>query len=156
MRNNYLLPNKYKKVGMWMFVPFCLMCLLCLLSGDLEFNYINIPALALLVEDFPEKHRVFEIVQNDPINEIAMLGLLVSLCLISLSKEKDEDEMTGQIRMSSFVWSLWTTAGILAFGVIFIYGFSFLYFCFGAIYLVFLLYIIKFNISMRRVRREAR
>ena len=149
MKNTYLLPNRFKRIGMWMFIPFCALCLWCIISGKLEFDYFQIPALAICFEELFGESSFFEVVKNDPINEIAMFGLLV----IALSKEQDEDEMTEQIRMSSFVWSLWITAVVLAFGILFIYQFSFLYFCFSAIYFVFLLYILKFNITMRKIRR---
>ena len=153
MKHTYLLPYKFKRIGMWMFIPFCAMCLWCIISGKLEFDYFQIPALAVCFEELLGESSLFEVVKNDPINEIAMLGLLASLCFIALSKEKDEDEMTEQIRMGSFVWSLWITAAVLAFGILFIYQTSFLCFCFCAIYFVFLLYILKFNITMRKLRR---
>ena len=153
---SYLLPYRFKRIGMWIFIPFCALSLWCIFSGELEFDYLHIPALAICVDELFDKASFLEIVQNDPINEIAMFGLLVSLCFIALSKEKDEDEMTEQIRMNSFVWSLWITAAVLAFGILFFYQFSFLYFCFSAIYFVFLLYILKFNITMNKIRRAER
>lgn len=153
MKSTYLLPYKFKRIGMWMFIPFCVLCLWCIISGELEFDYLQIPALAVCIEELFGESSLFEVVKNDPINEIAMLGLLVSLCFIALSKEQDEDEMTEQIRMGSFVWSLWITAAVLAFGILFIYQISFLVFCFSAIYFVFLLYILKFNITMCKLRR---
>ena len=85
-----------------------------------------------------------------------MFGLLISLCFTALSKEKDEDEMTGLIRMQSFVWSFWVTASVLAFGIIFIYNIAFMLFSFAAVYVVFLLYIVKFNLAMRSIRREGK
>ena len=85
-----------------------------------------------------------------------MLGLLVSVCFIALSKEKDEDEMTGQIRMQSFVWSFWVTAAILAFGILFFYGFSFLNFALAALFLAFIIYIVKFNLTMFCIRRAGK
>ena len=137
MNKNYLLPHRFKTAGIIMFFPFCAACLWLLLSGVLDCSYISWPALC-------------------PINEIAMLGLLASLCFIALSREKDEDEMTGHIRMQSFVWSFWVTAAVLAFGIIFIYGLAFMEFAFAAIFLVFVLYILKFNLTMRAVRRADR
>ena len=85
-----------------------------------------------------------------------MIGLLVSLCFIALSKEKDEDEMTAHIRMQSFVWSLWFTSAILAFGIIFIMGLDFLSFALFAFYLYYIVYILKFNFTMRAIRRAGR
>ncbi len=136
-----------------MFLPFFALCLWCIISGELDFDYFHIPALAVCIDGLIEESPLFEVVKNDPINEIAMLGYLVSLCFIALSKEHDEDEMTEKIRSGAFVWSLWITAAVLTFGILFIYEFRFLYFCFSAIYFVFLLYILKFNITMRKLRR---
>ena len=78
----------------------------------------------------------------------------LTFCLTSV--EKDEDEMTGLIRMKSFVWSFWMTAIIFALGVVFLYDTSFLFFSFAAIFLVFLLFIVKFNVEMCKVRRESK
>lgn len=85
-----------------------------------------------------------------------MFGLLISLCFTALSKEKDEDEMTGLIRMQSFVWSFWVTAAVLAFGIIFIYNIAFMLFSFAAIFVGFILYIIKFNLAMHAIRRDGK
>ena len=64
--------------------------------------------------------------------------------------------MTGQIRMQSFVWSLWLTSAVLAFGILFVRGFDFITFAFVAMYLYFLVYILKFNFTMHAIRRQGR
>ena len=54
----------------------------------------RLPALAIFPDStVTDPEEIFAVTENDPINEIAMLGLLASLCLIALSKEKDEDEI---------------------------------------------------------------
>lgn len=157
MNKNYLLPHTFKKIGAWMFLPFCAACLWLLLSGELDLGKLNWPAFCITPNDMLEEPGGwFDIIKNDPVNEIAMMGLLVSLCFIALSKEKDEDEMTGHVRMQSFVWSFWVTAAVLAFGIIFIYGLAFMEFTVAAIFLVFMLYILKFNLTMRAIRRADR
>ena len=135
--HNYLLPNAFKKVGMWMFLPFAALsiCLLC----SIDLPKIKIPWIGA-----------------DLLTELGMIGLLVSLCFIGLSREKDEDEMTGQIRMQSYVWSMWFTSAALAFGILFISGLDFIYFAFVAIYLYFIVFILKFNFTMRAIRRAGR
>lgn len=154
MVQNYLLPYGYKKAGMWMFIPFCAICLWCLFSGELEFNNLNCPCISLFSSNLgADEVKLFSIDTTDPINEIGMLGFLVSLCFIALSKEKDEDEMTSNIRMQSFVWSLWATAAVIAFGILFLYDVAFLTFSFAAIYFAFIIYILKFNFTMRKIRR---
>ena len=144
---DYLLPYSYKKVGMWMFLPFAAICLCLLFSVKLP--SISIPWIAI-------GDSIFYKGTADLLTEVGMMGLLVSLCFIALSKEKDEDEMTGQIRMQSFVWSLWFTAIILALGILFIMGLNFLAFACAAIYFYFLVYILKFNLTMKAIRREGK
>ena len=143
---NYLLPYVYKKIGMWMFLPFAALCLCILL--EVKLPEIMVPWIALGDE-------IFYTGQANLLTEAGMLGLLVSLCFIALSREKDEDEMTAHIRMQSFVWSLWFTSVILAFGILFIMGLNFLSFALIALYLYYLVYILKFNFTMRSIRRKA-
>ncbi len=145
--SDYLLPNSYKRIGMLMFLPFAAICL-CLLL-DVKLPSIEIPWIAIGDDLFYQG-------KADLLTELGMLGLLISLSFIALSREKDEDEMTGQIRMKSFVWSLWFTSFILAFGILFIMGVDFLYFSLAALYLYYLVYILKFNLTMKRIRRSAR
>lgn len=150
-----LLPYGFKTIGLIMFIPFCAICLWTLISGELEFSYLKWPCISFFASElFSEDFSLFTIGVTDPINEIGMLGLLVSLCFIALSKEKDEDEMTELIRMKSFVWSFWITAIVLALGVIFTFDTSFLCFAFVAIFLEFLVFIIIFNVEMSKIRRE--
>lgn len=144
---NYLLPNSYKKIGMLMFLPFAAICL-CLFL-DIKLPSIVIPWIGI-GDGFRYKEKA------DLFTELGMMGLLISLSFIALSREKDEDEMTGQIRMKSFVWSLWFTTFVLAFGILFIMGLNFLSFCFVDLYLYYLVYILKFNLTMRRIRRQGR
>ena len=130
-----------------MFLPFAALCLCLFFSVNLP--RVMIPWIAI-------GDNLFYKGEADLITTLGMLGLLVSLSFIALSREKDEDEMTGQIRMQSFVWSLWFTAIILALGILFIMGLDFLVFTCAAIYLYFLVYILKFNYTMKAIRREGR
>ena len=130
-----------------MFLPFAAICL-CLFL-DVKLPSVEVPWIAIGDDSFYQG-------KADLLTELGMLGLLISLSFIALSREKDEDEMTGQIRMKSFVWSLWFTSIILAFGILFIMGLDFLSFSLAALYLYYLVYILKFNLTMRNIRRKAR
>ena len=90
---------------------------------------------------------------TDPVNELAMLGLLLSIVFIALSKEKDEDEMTPIVRQKAFALSFWITVALYALVILFIYGISFLNFSFAMPYFFFVMYILIFNISMYKLRR---
>ena len=152
MRKNYLLPNYFKRIGLIMFIPFLALCI-WLLAGPGECNWfiINVPALFTL--NLANNAEWFTITTTDPVNEICMTGLLISIVFIALAKEKDEDEMTAVVRMQSFVWSFWCTAASELICILLVYDMAFLYFAFASIFIFFILFIIKFNSQMSKIRR---
>ena len=159
MKNNYLLPAKFKKIGMCLAIPFVLACLwLLFVPGAWDYNLCNIPVLSV-IGDGGLENSMFNIIETDPLDEIAMrvrravLGEIKEKCE-ALSKEKDEDEMTPVERQNAFVWSFWVTAVLYTLGIITIYGISFLSYSFVMPYIFFTLYIIKFNLSMHKLRRN--
>ena len=152
MKKNYLLPHAFKKIGLAMFVPFLAACVWLLLGpGECEWLSVKVPALLTL--DLMATSQWFGMTVTDPVNEICMLGLLISLVFLALSKERDEDEMTAAVRMQSFVWSFWCTAIVMLIAILFVNDFAFMYFAFASVFVCFILYICKFNYEMIKIRR---
>ena len=152
MKQNYLLPHGFKRVGLIMLVPFLTACI-WLLCGPCEGDWFLVDVPALFTLDIASTSEWFGMTATDPVNEICMLGLLVSLVFLALSKEKDEDEMTAVVRMQSFVWSFWCTAILLLVAILFVYDYAFLLFAFASMFVCFILYICKFNYEMIKIRR---
>ena len=153
MKKSYLLPVGFKKAGLWMVVPFFVLSVLYM-CGVLD--DVNLSAFDAWMPALVGYSGWFTIEDTNLIDEIAMLGLLVSLVFIGLSRERDEDEMTAHIRMQSFVWSTWATSIIIALSILFVFDGHFLYFMFLAMFLYLMLYIVKFNLAMHRERKEQR
>lgn len=151
MKKSYLLPVGFKKAGLWMVVPFLVLCVLCLcgVTDELNLSILSVKMPALI-----DYSGWFTMNKTNLIDEIAMLGLLVSLVFIGLSRERDEDEMTAHIRMQSFVWSAWATSAVVALGIFFVYDLEFVTFMFVAMYLYLMLYAVKFNLAMCCERKE--
>ena len=153
MKKNYLLPHNFKLIGLVMLLPFLVACIWLLLGpGECECLLVNVPALLTL--DLNSTSEWFGITKTDPVNEICMLGLLVSLVFVALSREKDEDEMTAVVRMRLFVWSFWCTAILMLVAILFVYDLAFMYFAFASVFICFILYICKFNYEMTLIRRS--
>ena len=152
MKQNYLLPHGFKRVGLIMLLPFLAACI-WLLCGPCEGDWFLVDVPALFTLDIASTSEWFGMTATDPVNEICMLGLLVSLVFLALSKEKDEDEMTAVVRMQSFVWSFWCTAILLLVAILFVYDYAFLLFAFASMFVCFILYICKFNYEMIKIRR---
>ena len=86
MKQNYLLPHGFKRVGLIMLVPFLVACI-WLLCGPCEGDWFLVDVPALFTLDIASTSEWFGMTATDPVNEICMLGLLVSLVFIALSKE---------------------------------------------------------------------
>ena len=152
MKQNYLLPHGFKRVGLIMLMPFLVACI-WLLCGPCEGDWFIVDVPALFTLDIASTSEWFGMTVTDPVNEICMLGLLVSLVFIALSKEKDEDEMTAVVRMQSFVWGFWCTAILMLVAILFVYDLAFMYFAFASVFVCFIMYICKFNYEMIKIRR---
>ncbi len=155
MKTDYLLPRRFKTVGLILAISFGILCLwvFSLRAPEPEFLNIEMPAIA---NQHIDGFAWFKMVETKLLDEIAMLGLLVSLCFISLSKGKDEDEMTEHLRSQAFAWAFWEAFGLTAIGILFAYSFSFLSFLLFAIYFAFITYILKCNWMMHKIRRMNR
>lgn len=77
----YQLPNKFKIVGL----------VLCIIS------IISISIVAFSLENFR---------YNDLLDRIAKTGMVLGLLIISISKEKIEDELIAKIRMQSYNYTV--------------------------------------------------
>jgi hypothetical protein len=80
----YQLPNKFKIIGI----------VLCIIS------IISISIVAFSLENFR---------YNDLLDRIAKTGMVLGLLIISISKEKIEDELIAKIRMQSYNYAVIAT-----------------------------------------------
>ena len=79
-----------------MLIPFSLICLWTLVSGELGFNYMNWPCISLFNSGLAsDKVTLFEIGTTDPIKEIGMLGLLFIVKFnVEMCKVRRESKMS--------------------------------------------------------------
>lgn len=153
MKKSYLFPNRFKKIGWIIAIPSLVILLLHffqIVSLDFSFKFIGIDEAFFDEESCPK----FEVVKADFLNTILPIIIIIGLLFIAFSKEKTEDEMIMQIREKSFVWAVMANSVILIIGILFTYGFSYLYLLGGAVYLVLILFITKFYYELRRLKKS--
>ena len=114
MKKSFLLPHSCMRVGLILLVPFFIMFCLEMAGAAPEIT-ITMPCLAN--NELLDGTVWFTLLQGEDIfMEIWILGLLVSLLFIALSKEKVEDEMILQIRLQSMLHALWDYFPVLCAG----------------------------------------
>ena len=87
-------------------IPFVLACLwLLFVPGAWDYNLCNIPVLSV-IGDGGLENSMFNIIETDPLDEIAMLGLLISIVFVALSKEngffEKIENLTNKIKKTQF------------------------------------------------------
>ena len=151
MKKSFLLPHYYMKVGLLMFVPFLIMCILELA----ELAPIIKVAMPYVYSDCFTSDTWFGIAESEDIyGEIWMIGLFLSLLFIALSKEKVEDEMLMQIRLQSLLFALWCTSALFIFETLFIYGLGYAFSLWAIIFVYLVIFILKFRYELYRLKMK--
>jgi hypothetical protein len=143
MENSLLIPGKYKVIGWIIFILSAFLGL-----ATLYWEY-QIPGFG-----FQLKENLFSFADYNLTNELALAGLIIGLMMIVFAREKIEDEYISLLRLKCWQWSV-----LISFGIVFIlnfviYGTAFIDFLIYNIFTVPLIFIVKFNFSLYRLRTE--
>ncbi len=144
MKQLPLFPHSWQKAG-YIILPL----FLAIGVAYLFFDY-NIPWLQY-------KHNpqnVFDFSDNNFTDEVASLGMIVSLLLIAFSKEKTEDEMIQFIRLESLHWAVYANYLVLALCIIFVYGGLFFHVMIWNMFTVLIIFIVRFKYLMFKYNKS--
>jgi len=145
MNTLQLFPNRYKKLGWFIFVPSLILGLLSLS------NILNLPEISLPVfynSGFPLSNEESGMFKNTEINFFPNLfGILIIIggILIGCSKEKIEDEYISSLRLKSVFWSLIVTYSIVLVLFLTVFGTLFFTIMILIMFLPLVLYVLRFN-----------
>jgi len=145
MKKNYLFPTIFRKVGWCLLVPFSVMSLMCLfgISND---NWLKVNVFSIIP---------WGVTKNSLFDELSMVGLALSLLFIGFSKEKDEDECIANIRSNALIWATLTGYFLLILCTLLIYDLQYLNFIFIDLFMILILFILKYQIELYRFRRNS-
>ena len=159
MKTRFLLPAKYKLWGWMIFIPFSIMGLFALLQ-NFEVQALDVEIPSLFQTDFifdqkaKESGSTFHMISDNLTNEILGVMILLGCVLLTFSKEKDEDEFIAQKRLESLLWATFVNSILMFLCLILFYSFSFLNVMIFNLYSVFVLFIIHFNLGLRKGKRQ--
>ncbi len=149
MKLNYLFPNKWKKVGWFIFIPSAIMGLVTSIACYTP-EFLDMKVFAIYSDGIFAQKVLFGLIKD---NILGVL-LIVSLLLIAFSKEKSEDEYILKIRLESLLWAVYVNYAILFIAVLFIFGMPFFWFMIFNMFTVLLFFIIKFNWQLSRLKKQ--
>jgi hypothetical protein len=141
MQANLLLPNKFKRIGIFLLIPSTIFGIYCRFE-DFSFSFLTIKKTEkLLFEN--------EINLTD---EIALTGIIVSLMFIAFAREKQEDEFIESIRLKSLQWAVLVNYSMLILATWLIHGFGFIDVMMYNMLTVLIIFIARFHLVLRKNR----
>lgn len=154
METNYLLPNRYKKIGWIVFIPSFILGILWLIF-EFEPAFLDIKVLTLFHKNYMGSENFIAIVDNNIANELIGLFLIIGASFIVFGKEKNEDEYISRIRLESLVRAIYINYGILIFALLFIYDAAFYTVMIINMFTVLVFFIIHFNWTLYKLKKSS-
>ena len=156
MKTPFLLPNHFRKLGWFLFVPGLLLAILIpALSLDTE-KYLNVTVFALYDSGIMQEPKAFTWIQNSIVDELLLVLLIVGGILIGFSRLKDEDELIGKIRYESLVWATYLNYAVILFLTIFIFGFWYYNVLLYNTFTLILFFIVRFHYKLYQLQKAAK
>ncbi|MDR3329202.1 MAG: hypothetical protein LBS63_03715 [Prevotellaceae bacterium] len=154
MKTSYLFPHVCKRVGWVLLAPLSLLWVWTL-AMHFKLPALTVSVLSLLPHSLLNRSfRLWEITTESVTDELVAILSVVALALVAFSKEKHEDEYIAKIRLESLMWATYISYAILIFCILFFYGFTFLYALIFNMFIILLVFIIRFNVALYRARRQ--
>ena len=145
MLTRYLFPNRFKRVG-WVLAG------VALVLGLLEMNEVmHLPSLLTWLPSPIGSHDLSVDRLGRPVREnhdLYAVLFIVGGLLTACSREKEEDEYIGQIRLESLLWALYVYNALLIIAFICVSGFPFFNVMTYALFTPLLLFLARFNIVL--------
>ena len=155
MKYKYLLPQKLFKLGWILFIP-SLIAATVYPGFDNGPEFLEIKVFSVLNVDSIFSTEDGHIIKNNIFDEILGVLLVIGLFLIAFSRKKYEDEMIYNLRMESLIWALYWNFGFLVLAMIFIYDVYFFSFMLANMYLILVLFIIRFHFKLWKFNKAVR
>lgn len=145
MNTLQLLPNQFKKIGWFIFIPSLFMGILSL-TGIFTLPEISFPVF--YNSGYPlssEDVGLFKNIEIDFFQNLFGILIIIGGILVGYSKEKIEDEYISSLRLRSVFWSLMVTYSIILILFLTLFGILFFTTMIIIIFLPLILYIFRFN-----------
>ena len=135
-----LLPHRFQKLGWILFFPFAVVLFA---NNYFDFNFAFL--------EFPVREgALFEESNENFTNELALVGVFISLFFIAFSREREEDEFIQKLRLDSLLVACYANTFLLILGTLVFYGFGYLEFMGYNMFTIQLIFILRFRWVLKK------
>jgi hypothetical protein len=153
MNSNYLLPNRFKRIGWMLFIPGVVLGIFYLVF-EMEPGFMELPVFAIAYETLMGKTKWFTLTENNIMDEAITFLILVGGILAAFSRQKTEDELISKIRLESLVWATYVNYAILIFTTLLVYDMTFFWVLVFNMYTVLFFFLARFNWALYLLKNK--
>jgi hypothetical protein len=144
MSPKLLLPNRFKKIGWFIFIPSTILGIILCTNG-FGTDWISAKVFAIANGEIMGSTLYFGSRETNVTNTLVGSLFIIGALLVGFSKERNEDEFIAEIRLSSLLWAVLANYILLLVAFLFVYGSPFLEVMIFNMFTTLLLFIIRFN-----------
>ncbi len=149
MSSKLLLPNRYKTIGWFIFIPATIAGIV-LRYYDFDATWMHARVFAIASDGFLSNPNYFGLTDANITNTVVGSLFIIGAMLVSFSKEKTEDEFIAKLRLSSLLWAVCVSYLLLLLSFLFVYGSLFLDVMIYNMFTVLIIFIVRFNYILYR------
>ena len=154
MIHKLLFPSSYKLTGWIILIPALIAGVYLTLTG-FESDWLHARVPALISSDIFGKKRAFTVLDVNLTNTVVGSLFIIGAILVGFSKEKNEDEFIGNLRLSSLLWAVFVNYTLLLLAFLFVYETAFLSVMIYNMFTVLLIFITRFNYILYKSSKTA-
>lgn len=154
MKTNFLIPNRYKKIGWIILIPSIIIGVWATVF-EIEPTFLDWKVPAIFIDEFLGEKKFIGITKNNMLNEIMGVLVIISSMMVAFSKEKVEDEYISKIRLESLAWSVYFNQTVLLLSFLFIYDIAFYWVMILNMFALVWFFIVRFNFQKRKIQTPA-
>ena len=143
MQTKLLLPNRYKSIGILLFIVSLILGIMVRFS-DFEFELLTVVIKEKGINVMNEKMNFTD--------EFALTGIIISLLFIAFAREKNEDEFITRTRLESWQWAVLINYILLLVATWAVHGFAFIDVMMYNMLTIPIIFIIRFHYVLYKTR----
>jgi hypothetical protein len=148
MESRLLLPNRYKRIGLFLLIPSLTLGILVRFF-DFQFAFLTLHFGKTTIHG-----NNFNL--TDSINltdELALTGLIMSLLFIAFAREKTEDEYIAHTRLESLKWAVLINYMLLLIATWLVHGVAYIDVMMYNMLTVLIIFITRFNYVLNNSKK---
>jgi hypothetical protein len=151
METRFLLPNRFKLIGWIILIPTSILGFYILYDG-FQFRFLEFRVFTICSPNVLPFHiaHAFNFEVQNLTNTIIGVLFLIGALMVTLAREKNEDEFISKKRLESLLWATIMNYLVLLFCFLFFYSFGFLYVMIINMFTILILFIFRFNFVLYR------